>query len=125
MGIRGSSRCSCCYARITVGQGIGSAGRLRRAPPSEAFAAVEPVAQHPHVSLVGPIEDVERIPCNWNCSDEAVHSDIAEHPEYDVPRRSQLAGFVHDEKRDRSGDQISYAGMSPTSASKPKRTLVP
>jgi hypothetical protein len=50
-----------------------------------------------------------------------VESYVAEHARDDVARRAELVGLVHDEQRQRCGDDVK----SPIRASRPKRTPVP
>ena len=91
-------------------------------PPLFPF---QPLAQQPHVAPVRAPQHVEGVADQRHRAEHTIDGDVAEHAYDDVARRAQLVGLVHDEQRQRRGDEVADGGKSPISASRPKRTPVP
>ena len=56
---------------------------------------------------------IEGVTDQWHRAEHAVDRYVAEHARDDVARRAKLVGLVHDEQRQRRGDDVADDGKEP------------
>src|SRR5262245_41447369 len=78
-----------------------------------ALLALQPLAQQSHVAPVCAPQNVKGITDQRHRTEHAVERNVTKHARDDVARSAELVGLVHDEQRQRRGDEIADGGKEP------------